>query len=164
MPPALARVGLTLRLSPALERVRYYGRGPMANYVDRNSGAFFGVWSTTVDEMYEPFVRPQANGARSDVRWVELTDGDGCGVRFSASRPLFFSALHYDEETLEFARHRATQKRYRGAFVPSEEVFLDLDVRQLGLGGGSCGPRPLEKYVFPIVRESWTVLISPVGK
>ena len=162
MPIALARIGLSLRLLPAFERVRYYGRGPFANYIDRKSASFFGLWETTVTDMYEPFVRPQANGGRSDVRWVELVDDQGSGVRFSASQPLFFTALHYSEETLEFARHRAGQKRYRGAMAPAEDVFVDLDVRQLGLGGGSCGPKPLEKYRFPIQPENWTLFISPV--
>jgi beta-galactosidase len=163
MPVALPRIGLSLRLDPALENVRYYGRGPTANYIDRNSGSFFRVWQTTVSDMYEPFVRPQANGSRSDVRWVELVDDKGCGVRFSASGPFYFSALHYSEEDLEFARHRAGQQRFRGRMEPSGEVFLDIDVRQLGLGGGSCGPRPLPQYIFPIQKEHWVVYISPAG-
>jgi beta-galactosidase len=164
MPPALPRLGLSLRLVSGLEKVRYYGRGPFANYIDRNSGSFFGRWENTVTGMYEQFVRPQANGARSDVRWVELLDGDGRGVRFSASVPLYFTALHYGDEDIEFARHRAGQKRYRGELKPSADVFLNLDVRQLGLGGASCGPRPLEKYTFPIVPESWTLRIAPAGR
>jgi beta-galactosidase len=161
MPPALARLGVSLRILPAFERVRYYGRGPFANYIDRNKGSFFGLWETTASEMYEPFVRPQANGARSEVRWLELLDEQGRGVRFSASQPLFFSALHYSEETLEYARHRAKQKRYRGEFEPQADVLVDLDVRQLGLGGGSCGPRPLPEYIFPVKPVNWTLYISP---
>jgi beta-galactosidase len=162
MPAALPRMGLSLRLSPSLERVRYYGRGPQANYIDRKSGSFFGIWQTTVSDMYENFVRPQANGHRSDVRWVEFGDANGNGVRFAASQDLYFSALHYPDEDLEFARHRAGQKRFRGELRPSEEVFLNLDVRQLGLGGASCGPRPLPQYVFPVREESWTLQISPL--
>lgn len=42
-----------------------------------------------------------------------------------------------------------------------EEVCLNLDLRQLGLGGASCGPKPLDKYIFPIQKESYSITISP---
>ncbi|MBQ0032194.1 MAG: DUF4981 domain-containing protein [bacterium] len=140
MPKALARMGFSLKLDKSLERMRYYGRGPRENYVDRLTGSFLGVWNSTVTDQYEPYVRPQDNGYKCDVRWVEFTDKFGKGVCFSASEPLFVQALHYGFEDLEFARPRAGQKRYRTPLVPREEVCLNLDVRQLGLGGASCGP------------------------
>ena len=42
-------------------------------------------------------------------------------------------------------------------------IHANLDVCQLGLGGASCGPKPLDKYVVPVRRERWRLLISPVG-
>ena len=39
----------------------------------------------------------------------------------------------------------------------------NLDVRQLGLGGASCGPKPEAEYIFPIRREKWSVTFSSVG-
>ena len=162
MPKALPRVGLSLMLDPALECMRYYGRGPRENYVDRKTGSVVGVWNSTVSEQYEPYVRPQDNGSKSDVRWVEFTDATGRGVRFQASEPMFVRALHYSTEDLENARHRAGQKRMRTPLVARPEVMLDLDIRQLGLGGASCGPRPMAKYIFPIAEEKWTVRMEPV--
>ena len=85
MPPALPRLGLSWRLDRSLEAMRYYGRGPRENYVDRKTGSFLGVWDSTVTDQYEPYVRPQENGSKCDVRWVEFRDGEGRGVRFSAS-------------------------------------------------------------------------------
>ena len=160
MPKALPRIGLSWKLDSTLEKMRYYGRGPHENYIDRQTGAFFGVWRSTVTEQYEPYVRPQDNGYKCGVRWVEFTDEHGRGVRFSASEPLFVQALHYDMEDIEFARHRAQAKRHRVPLEPVPEVRLNLDIRQLGLGGASCGPRPLEKYVFPIQTERWKVRIQ----
>ena len=46
--------------------------------------------------------------------------------------------------------------------MPRQEVVLNLDVRQLGLGGGSCGPIPMKKYIFPIKKETWSVTLTPV--
>ena len=159
LPMALPRMGFSLKLDKSLERMKYYGRGPRENYVDRLTGSFLGVWESTVAEQYEPYVRPQDNGYKCDVRWVELTDKDGKGVRFGASEPLFVQALHYGMEDLEFARHRPGEKRFRAPLVPREEVCLNLDVRQLGLGGASCGPVPMDKYRFnPNEPTSWSNL------
>ena len=163
MPPALPRLGLSLRLDPALEAFEYYGRGPRENYVDRLTGSFLGRWTSTVADQFENYVRPQDNGFKSDVRWVQLTAKDGKGVRFAASEPMFVQALHYDWEDLEFARHRNGQQRFRTPLVPRPEVFLNLDVRQTGLGGASCGPEPMEKYVFPIEKTCWSLKIEPVA-
>ena len=163
MPPALPRLGLSFKLDKALEGVRYYGRGPYENYVDRNSASFVGIYDSTVTDQYEPYVRPQDNGYKCDVRWTAFTDADGRGVKFSASEPLFMQALHYGAEDMEFSRHRRLQQRFRAPLVKRDEVCLNLDVRQLGLGGGSCGPRPMDKYIFPIQREEWTLKIEPVA-
>ena len=162
MPMALSRLGLSLKLDGALERMRWYGRGPYENYIDRCTGSFLGVYNSTVTDQFVDYARPQDNGYKGDVRWVEFADRNGRGVRFSASEPMFVQALHYTAEDLEFARHRAGQQRFRTPLVPRREVCLNLDVRQLGLGGCSCGPRPMDKYIFPIERTSWTLKIEPV--
>ena len=162
MPVALPRLGLSLKISKSLDRVKYYGRGPRENYIDRWTGSFLGVWSAAVAELEEFYVRPQDNGYRGDVRWVEFSGKDGTGVRFSASEPLFVQALRYGREDLEFARQRNGEKRHRTPIAEDPWINLNLDVRQLGLGGASCGPKPLEKYVFPIGRTAWTLKMSPV--
>ena len=164
MPPALPRLGLSLVLDAALENVAYYGRGPHENYVDRCTGSFFGIWTNTVTGLSENYVRPQDNGYRTGVRWLSLTDADGKGVRFSASEPLFVQALHFAREDLEFARHRRGEPRVRAALMPRPEVFLNLDVRQTGLGEASCGPEPLPQYRFdPNAPVSWRLFLSPRG-
>ncbi len=162
MPPAIPRLGLSLQLDPALEAVEYYGRGPRENYVDRKTASFFGRWKSSVDGLAENYLRPQDNGCRSDVRWVTLTAKDGRGVKFTASEPLFVTASHYGWEDLDFARQRNGQQRFRAVPVPRPEVMLNLDVRQTGLGGASCGPTPMDKYRFPIREEKWTLTMTPV--
>ncbi len=163
-PPALPRMGLKLALDKSLEQVAYYGRGPWENYVDRREAAFFGVWRTTVDGLWEPYVRPQDNGSRGEVRWVEFADADGRGVRFCASEPLFMQAMRYTDEDLEFARHRADQTRFRTPLKPRADIQVHLDVRQLGLGGASCGPKPLDRYLFPVEACQWTLRLEPIAR
>ena len=162
MPRTLPRLGLSMRVASDLDIAQWYGRGPRENYVDRLTGSFLGVWSCSVDELSEFYVRPQDNGYRCDVRWFSLAGGDDTGVRFSASEPMFVQALRCDWEDLEFARHRNQQQRFRTPVVRGKDVRLNLDVRQLGLGGNSCGPTPMAKYVFPVERTCWTLRIEPV--
>ena len=163
MPPALPRLGLSLMLDARLENMAYYGRGPFENYVDRCTGSFLGRYASTVTDQYVAYVRPQDNGYKGDVRWVTFTDGDGVGMKVTASAPLFVQALHYSCEDLEFARHRDRQERIWNVKPPRREVCLNLDLRQLGLGGASCGPKPEAAYIFPIQPEAWRVTLEPVG-
>ena len=142
----------------------------------RKTASFIGLYSGSVTDQYVDYVRPQDCGYKSDVRWVEFTNGRREGVRFAAVKrsaaaaglveerrsAMFVQALHYGMEDLEFARHRAGQKRYRSPLVARPEVVLNLDVRQLGLGGASCGPQPMAKYIFPIQKETWSITLKPV--
>ena len=164
MPVSLPRLGLSFKLDKDLERMRYYGRGPRENYIDRKTASFFGVYESTVTDQYEEYVRPQDNGYRCDVRWAAFVGSDGKGVKFMCSVPMFMQALHYGVEDLEFARHRNGQQRVRVPLVKRDEVCLNLDIRQLGLGGASCGPKPLSQYMLPAAREEWTLRIEPYAQ
>ncbi len=99
----LARVGVALEVVPGLESVEYFGRGPHETYPDRKRGGIVGRWSSTVTEQHVPYIRPQENGGHADVRWLELTDADGAGVRLELDRPGQVSVSH----------HRARRPRHR---------------------------------------------------
>ncbi len=161
MPEALPRLGLSLTLPRSLETMQWYGRGPWENYVDRKTGSFVGIWKSTVTDQFVDYVRPQDCGMKSDVRWVDFLDRAGRAIRFSASQPMFVQALHYDWEDLAYSRHINGQRRMRSPLVPRDEVYLNLDVRQTGLGGASCGPGPMGKYRFdPNAPVEWTLRIE----
>ena len=160
-PAALPRLGLSMMLEGGYENLEYYGRGPYENYVDRCSGSFVSRYRSTVTEQYVDYIRPQDNGYKTDVRWLKLSSDDGAAVTFSGSVPFFAQALHYGWEDLEFARHRSGQQRLRNVKPPRREVCLNLDIRQTGLGGGSCGPKPEPENIFRIGPEKWTLIIAP---
>ena len=160
--PNLTRLGMTWRLEPSLENVAYYGRGPWENYIDRKEGSLFGLWKTTVTDMFVDYMRPQDNGYRCDVRWVSLTDADGKGVRFKGSDPLYVQAMRYQWEDLYFARHQLGDERRRAPLVPHDTTFLNLDLRQCGFGDFNRKVLPLEKYRFDAKRETWSVEVESV--
>jgi beta-galactosidase len=98
--------------------------------------------------MFVPYVSPQENGYRTDVRWVSVRDEKGRGLAFFGLDLLSFSALRYTIEDL-------TQKE-RGTMHPTDLVernFIELNVdyKQTGVGGeDSWGARPYPQYtLFP---------------
>jgi beta-galactosidase len=163
-PPALPRMGVRMQLDGALENFAYYGRGPWENYVDRQTGSDIGYYESTVTEQYVPYVRPQENGNKCDVRWAAFTDRSGRGIHFTFLTPLFVTATHFTSEDLEFARHRNGQERSVNFPEPRREVCLALDVGQTGLGGASCGPIPLEKYILRAQPFEYTYVMRPCAK
>jgi beta-galactosidase len=145
--------------------MKFYGRGPQENYIDRKTSAFLGVWESTVTDRFVSYVRPQDSGMACDVRWAEFTDEKGRGVRVTCPEPLFVQALHFTWEDLWFAAFKNGEDRYRAALVPRPEVCLNIDARQTGLGGASCGPAPMWKYRFDSSKPvSWTYRLESAVK
>ncbi len=139
--PNLPRVGLSMGVVKELEGVRWYGRGPHENYADRNEGARMGTWQSTVSDEYVPYILPQAHGNKTDVRWIELTDDAGAGLRVETAdgQPLQTTVSHFTADDLWQATHTNELQR-------RDEIMLEIDHRQKGVGGASCGPETLAKY------------------
>lgn len=138
----LPRLGLQQFLAPGMENVEWYGRGPMENYQDRKDAARVGLWKTTVDGMREYYVRSQSMGERTDTRWLQITDNEGRGLRFTAVDGTFdFSSLHYTDEDIWNVKYGHDLDKVR-----RQETVLNLDCVMRGIGNQSCGPGPLKKY------------------
>ena len=139
----LPRLGLTAAINPQFDELKWYGRGPIENYVDRKDAAYVGCYSANVDDMAEHYVRAQSMGERCDTRWLTLTDKNGAGVEFKADGTFDFSALHYTDADLWNVKYGNSIDNVR-----RDEVILNLDCAQTGIGNGSCGPGPLERYTL----------------
>ena len=75
------------------------------------------------------------------LRWAALSaDSAGIGLLAVGTPPLEVSASHYSADELYKARHTCD-------LVRSDDVILNLDLRQCGLGGASCGPGTLPQYL-----------------
>ncbi len=151
---SLPRVGLTMQLPGGFENFTWYGRGPHENYIDRNTGAAVGLYHSTVDEQHVPYVMPQENGNKTEVRWLTLTHQAGVGLLAVGATPLEVSVSHYTAADLYQALHTNELTR-------RDEVILNLDYRQCGLGGASCGPGTLPQYLVQPGRYQFTVRLRP---
>jgi beta-galactosidase len=139
----LPRLGVSLRVGAAFDALRWFGPGPHESYSDRKTGALLGLHEGRVADEYVPYILPQEHGHHVDVRWLELRDEKKRGLRIEAAGDparIEFSASHFTEEDLTVATHT-------NELEPRDEVILDLDCFQRGLGTGSCGPDTLPAYL-----------------
>ncbi|MER5911065.1 glycoside hydrolase family 2 TIM barrel-domain containing protein [Streptomyces sp. NPDC001982] len=146
-PVPLPRLGIRFGLAEA-DRVRWFGGGPGEGYPDTKSASLTGRWESTVDELQTPYVRPQENGARADVRWAELG-----GLRVEGDPEFWFTARRWTTEQLDAAAHRSD-------LVPGDTVWVNLDHGQHGIGSQSCGPGPLPQYYLTVRPAEFSFVFS----
>lgn len=127
MPAWLPRIGVTMSLNGALSHVEWYGRGPQASYPDRKSGYRIGIYQSTIEDMYEPYLIPQDYGLRTDNRWVRFTDNNGKGLQFSVNEPFAFNAYPFTTENL-------TKSVYQYQLQKIDDITLNLDYATSGVG------------------------------
>jgi beta-galactosidase len=163
----LPRFGMNLELPRAFGDVVWYGRGPFENYQDRNSAAFVGRYESSVEGLYVPYVRPQENGYRTDVRWVAVTNDEGVGLLAVGMPLLSVSAHHERMEDFEspeagfMERHEAVN-RHTTDVVPRDLTSLNLDLAQMGVGGNnSWGAETLREYRLLGSAYSYRVRLRP---
>ncbi|MDM5340282.1 glycoside hydrolase family 2 TIM barrel-domain containing protein [Fictibacillus enclensis] len=156
-PATLPRIGLQLELPNELDQVKWYGRGPGESYIDSKQAGRIGVWSTNVNGLYTPYVLPQENGNRHEVRWASFTNHYGTGL-FAGGIPVIdFGASRYSVETLEAAKHTHE-------LVKENHIVLHLDYQQHGLGSASCGPDVLNKYQLHTGHFQFAVRLKPFNE
>ena len=153
MPAWFPRIGVTMSINEALSNVEWYGRGPQASYPDRKSGYRIGIWSTTVEDMYEPYLIPQDYGLRMDNIWVRFTNDEGKGLEFSMDQPFAFNAYPYTTKNL-------TKSVYQYQLEESDDITLNLDYATSGVG---CTARGIfgAYRAYPSKYER-TIVITPV--
>jgi beta-galactosidase len=153
--PELPRFGMQLRVPGEFATVEWFGRGPQENYWDRNSGAAVGRYKMPVEELFFPYIEPQESGNRTDVRWVSFTDRAGFGLKAVGLPLLYFSAWRFPMEELE--RHK-----HPNEIVRSEDVTVNLDYRQMGVGGDdSWGAWPHKEYRLPARPYEYRFQLEP---
>ncbi|MFC3122181.1 glycoside hydrolase family 2 TIM barrel-domain containing protein [Agaribacter flavus] len=141
--PPLKRIGMQTGVSNTLSSVRYYGRGPYENYVDRNSSAEINIYKDNAHEMFFHYMVPQENANRTDVDWWEMSSKNGgTNLLIDSPTPLSMSVWPYSQENIDTAKHPYELER-------QSFNTLNIDYKQSGVGGTdswtSLGA-PLEKY------------------
>ena len=97
----LYRFGNQFELLGEYENINYYGRGPIENEVDRKQAAFVGNYTSSVKNFLNMYARPQYSGNRTDIRWFEITNKDGFGIKVEGDSLINFSASHFSQNDLD---------------------------------------------------------------
>jgi len=141
--PEIVRMGMNLVMPRRFDQMKWLGRGPHESYQDRKTSAFTGLYNGNVSDQYYPYIRPQENGNKTDVRWLVISDRNGNGLFFQGIPLLEVSAHHNIMEDFE------TAERTDGRYVNGERVVnrhttdvkprnltsVNIDYKQMGVGG-----------------------------
>ena len=161
--PELPRLGMRMILPADYTHLTYYGRGPWENYSDRNESSFVGLFKQSTSEQLFPYVRPQESGNKTDVRWLELTDSEGVGIRVEGLQPLSICAMPYRAEDLDPGLSK--KQMHYSDIEPRREVVLNVDLAQRGVGGDHAwGAQPHDPYRLTADRYEYGYIIRPIDK
>ncbi|MCH5673988.1 glycoside hydrolase family 2 TIM barrel-domain containing protein [Streptomyces gilvus] len=147
-PVPLPRLGVRFGLAAA-DTVKWFGGGPGEGYPDTKSASRIARYESTVDDLQTPYLRPQENGARPDVRWAELG-----GLRIEGDPEFLLTARRWTTEQLDAATHRTD-------LTPGDTVWVNLDHAHHGIGTASCGPGVLPQYRLEAAPAEFSFVFSP---
>jgi beta-galactosidase len=148
----LPRVGLQFSLPKSLSTVRWFGEGPGESYPDTRSASKVGAYTSSIENMQTPYVFPQENGLRLDVRRAEITGPDG-GVEIQGMFGL--TVRRWTTAEIESARHTPD-------LHPGDRVWVNVDYKHSGVGTASCGPGVLPQYQIKAAPMSFGVTLRAV--
>jgi beta-galactosidase len=170
--PEIPRMGMQMQLPGEYTNLKWFGRGPHENYIDRKTSADVGLYESTVADQYTPYIRPQENGYKTDTRWLTLTDDNGTGILITGD-PLFcFAALnniHDDFESpgklSQYRKDAKSANTHTTDVKPRDLVNLNIDLGQMGVGGdNSWGAFVHPQYRLPGKKYEYSFRIRPVVK
>ena len=158
------RYGVQLQMPQEYSKVKYYGRGPVENYIDRNSSEFIGVYENNVKDEYYSYVRPQESGNHTDIRWFRVVNAEGNGLEFYSNAPIEASALNFLTEDLDDGPDKDKKHgRHSGDLIERPLTQVHIQQRQMGLGCvNSWGAWPREEYQMPYKDYDFTFAIRPL--
>jgi len=171
--PEIPRMGMQMQLPEEFMNLKWFGRGPHENYVDRKTSADVGLYESTVDDQYVPYIRPQENGYKTDTRWLTLTDENGVGLLVSGNPVICFATLKNIHDDFESPKGKLSQYRKDAKSAnthtidvkPRELVNLNVDLGQMGVGGDdSWGAMIHPEYRLLEKKYEYSFRLRPIVK
>jgi len=160
--PELPRIGMQTAISPDLNQVNWYGRGPHENYSDRKTSALVGNYSSLVENLHFAYIRPQENGYRTDVRKLKIFTKDGEGFEIIGLPVFSFNAQFYAKK--QYCNKAKPCQKHSVDLVKEDRIYLNIDHKQMGVGGdNSWGAQPHEEYRVLPHAYYYDFIIRPVS-
>ena len=148
----LPRFGLRTFVDRSFDTVSYYGFGPYESYIDKHHASYIGLFTQRVEDMYEPYIKPQENSSHYGCTYLCL-QGKKVDILIKSDEGFSFNVSQFSQEELCSKRHNYELKR-------DENNVLCIDHAHAGVGTHSCGPELMEKYRVPLPRVSGKIKIE----
>lgn len=132
---------MDFKMKKTCSRFTYYGLGPDENYIDRCCGARLGLFSASAEENLSRYLNPQECGNRTGVRYVDVYNENGRGLRMSnMDTPFEMSVLPCSAYELDNAMH-LEELPHTGY------TWVRIAAEQMGVGGDDSWGAPVhEEY------------------
>ena len=155
------RFGMQMQMPRSFDKVEYYGRGPVENYIDRKANADLAIYRQSVAEQFYTYIRPQETGTKSDLRWWKTLNMAGRGIQVVASKPFSASALHYTIESLDEGLYK--KQGHSQEVEEADMTNFCFDLIQAGLGcEDSWGRIARPEYQVPYGDYEFTFILMPM--
>ena len=146
----LPRFGYEFALPTENAAFRYFGCGPCESYCDMHHGGTVGLYESTAQAQYVPYVRPQEHGNHFDTRLLEIGK-----LRIDSDQPFEINVSRYSSCQLDEAEHT-------DALRSDGLTHVRVDYKVTGLGSNSCGPEAAEEYRLMEKKICFAFEIAPI--
>lgn len=143
------RVGLQFRVPAGCDTLEWVGKGPVENYIDRNSGCWIAEFKAKISELFHRYTDPQESGNVTQVRSAKLLGGASPISIAAADKDSLFELTVYPclPQDIEQAAHPHQ--------LPKRNFnVVNVSAKNLGAGGiTSWGELPED---FAVVKSGKT--------
>lgn len=130
----LPRLGFEFSIPKTDDKFKYFGMGPVENYIDMCHHVKVGMYESSPTEEYVPYIMPQEHGNHIQTKLLQIG-----GLIFTAEKSFEFNVSNYTSEALTKAMHT-------DELIESDHTIVRIDYKNSGIGSNSCGPELLEQY------------------
>ncbi len=148
------KVGLQMQIAKELANVEWVGYG-QETYSDRQSCGVVGHYQALTDDLFYPYLQPQAAGNRMGVRYLCLLDSQqhrALSVQMQKCYSIEWRPNEILNEPFQFSIYPYTdvdlgQAKHLNELHPRDFYTLNIDYKQAGLGTATCGPSTRSPYL-----------------
>lgn len=131
----LPRLGFEFTLAKENDTFTYYGMGDSECYCDMNCHAKVGMYKSSAQKEYVPYIYPQEHGNHIRTKMLKMDSG----LTFATDGEFEFSVSEYTSDALTNATHT-------DELIKNGCTNVRIDYKVSGIGSHSCGPRLSQKY------------------
>ncbi len=122
----LPRLGFEFKV--AEQNFSYLGYGPYESYIDMHHGSWVGLFDSSVEKEYVPYIKPQDHGCHYDTKFLDIGN-----YRFESAQGFIFNVSQYSGKEL-------TEKTHYFELEKDDYTNVRIDYKVSGIGSNSCGP------------------------